>query len=108
MARNSQHVQAGSTIVNAALTGTGRAATLFAAQEKAHTDIQILVITSSTTTAQATLSDGTNSYVFNVAAESPVVLSLITPLKSSNLNTAWMLNAPSTMNVVAQAIVVSN
>jgi hypothetical protein len=107
MSRNSQNVQAGA-ILTAALTGTGSAASLFAAQVGAYIDIQTLVITSSTTTAQATLSDGTVSYVFNVATGNPVVISFATPLKASSLNTAWTLNAPSTMNAVAQAIVVPN
>lgn len=107
MARSNQNAQSGS-ILDAALTGTGSAATLFAAQAGSYVDILSLVITSSTTTAQCTLSDGTNSYVFNVANGSPVSISFPVPLKAASLNTAWTLNAASTMNAVAQAIVLPN
>lgn len=104
MARNNQQPQTGN-IVSASLTGTGSAATLIAAQGVGiFADITSLIITSSTTTAQATLSDGTTSYVFNVANGSPVAISFTTPLKAATANTAWTLNAPATMNALAQAV----
>jgi len=92
-------------VITAALTGTGSAANLFAAGASGqYIDITTLVITSSTTTAQATLSDGTTSYVFNVANGSPVNASFNPPLKAASAATAWTLNAPSTMNAVAVAV----
>jgi hypothetical protein len=92
-------------VITAALTGTGSAATLFPAGGSGfYVDITSLIITSSTTTAQATLSDGTSSYVFNVANGSPVALNFSPPLKAASANTAWTLNAPSTMNAVGEAV----
>jgi hypothetical protein len=96
-------------VVTAALTGTGSAANLFAAASSGNfVDITTLIITSSTTTAQATLSDGTVSYVFNVANGSPVHAVFSPPLKATSAATAWTVNAPSTMNVVAIAVASTN
>jgi len=102
--RNNNLPQVG-VVLTVALTGTGSAATFIAAQGTGvFADISTLVITSSTTTAQATLSDGTTSYVFNVATGSPVIINFPTFLKAVTANTAWTLNAPSTMNAVAIAV----
>jgi hypothetical protein len=95
-------------VITAALTGTGSAASLFAAAPAGYVDITTIIITSSTTTAQATLSDGTVSYVFNVANGSPVVANFTPPLKATSAATAWTLNAPSTMNAVAIALAATN
>jgi hypothetical protein len=92
-------------VVTALLVGTGSAANLFVGGGSGvFLDITTLIITSSTTTAQCTLSDGTSSYVFNVANGSPVVANFNPPLKAATANTAWTLNAPSTMNAVAVAV----
>jgi hypothetical protein len=106
--RNNQNSISG-LVITAALTGTGSAATLFTAGSTGvFIDIVSLVITSSTTTAQATLSDGTVSYVFNVANGSPVNITFPVPLKATSAATAWTLNAPNTMNAIAVGITATN
>jgi hypothetical protein len=107
MERNPMAQNSTRQVVTAALTGTGSAANLFGAAA-GYLDITTLIITSSTTTAQATLSDGTVSYIFNVASGSPVVANFTPPLKATSAATAWTLNAPNTMNAVAIALAVTN
>ena len=104
MPRNNQQIEQGN-VLTAALTGTGSAANLFAAQPGLYIDIVTLVLTNTTpaTNAICTLSDGTTSYVFNVGQ--PVVMSCyLSALKSTSLNTAWTLNATSAVNAVAIAV----
>ena len=104
MARNNQQPQTGN-VLSAALTGTGSAATLFAAQAAGiFVDITSLVLTNTTvgTNVVATLSDGTVSYVFNVGQ--PVCISFPTPLKATTAATAWTLNAAAAVSAVATAV----
>ena len=102
--RNNDLPQTG-VVITVALTGTASPASLVAAQGTGiYTDISSIIITSSTTTAQATLSDGTVSYVFNVANGSPLVATFSPPLKATTANTAWTLNAPATMNAICVAV----
>jgi len=105
--RSNQPIQAG-PILNGALTGTGSAASLIAAQGAGQfADIVMLVI-SGTATDSATLSDGTNSYVFKFGASAPLVLHLPVPLKATSPNVAWTLNMASTSFAAWQAIVLNS
>lgn len=100
--RSNQSTVPSGVVVTTLLVGTGSAASLFAAAGTGlFVDITTLLITSSTTTAQATLTDGNLSYVFNVATGSPLGINFQPSLKATNANTAWTLNMPSTMNAVA-------
>jgi len=109
-ARSNQPIQAG-PILNGALTGTGSAASLIAAQGAGlFADIVMLVI-SGTAADSAVLSDGTNSYTFKIAANtagSPLVLHLQTPLKATSANTAWTLSMATTSFAAWQAVVLNS
>lgn len=105
MARNNQIVQAG-IVLNAALTGTGSAATLFAARADGYVDIELLLITG-TANDSAVLSDGTNSYTIKIGANSAAGFALPgRGLKATNPNAGWTLNMASTSFAVSQAVVV--
>lgn len=106
MARSNNPAQSG-PILTAALTGTGSAASLFAAQPGYYTDITTLVI-SGTAADTPTLSDGTNSYKFAIPANGNVTPHFPVPLKATSLNTGWTLNMASTSFAAAQAILLQS
>jgi hypothetical protein len=105
MARNNQGVSTGGNVLTAAQSGTGSAASLFAAQGTGiFVDILSITLTNTTpgTNGISTVSDGTVSYVFNVGQ--PVSASFLVPLKATTANTAWTFNAPAAVAIVAQAV----
>jgi hypothetical protein len=100
------HVRALTGAQGTTITSSTSAITVLNAIASTYCDITSLTVTNGSATPTAvTLSDGTNSYVFNAGAGSGFTIPFGTPLPATSINTAWTLTCGTSVASIYVTIV---